>query len=159
MTAPTRLLGGTILGALVVFAGVTRAAAPAGRYTITSGTVYDTKTKLTWQQAVSGTYAWGGGSIETPGTPAYYCSVLSLNGAGWRLPTVNELLSIVDYSTSSPAIDPSAFPGTPSNLFWSTTLQHGDNGQWAVDFSYGSVGWVYTTGSKGNSSLNVRCVR
>ena len=52
-----------VAAAVVLVAGASRANAPAGRYTTpASGTVYDTKTKLTWQQAVpTTTYTWGPG--------------------------------------------------------------------------------------------------
>ena len=33
---------------------------------------------------------------------------------GWRLPTMEELLSIVDETQSCPTIDPIAFPDTPN---------------------------------------------
>jgi hypothetical protein len=157
MREPIRLVGGALLGALLAFAAIAHATAPQGRYTISGGTVYDTKTKLTWQQTVSGTYVWG--SAVTSGSPLNYCGSLVLNGSGWRLPTMQELLTIVDYSASSPSIDATAFPSTPVTGFWTATVQQGDGGQWVVNFSDGSINWVYTTGSKGNSSLYVRCVR
>jgi Protein of unknown function (DUF1566) len=92
--------------------------APAGRYTISAGTVYDTKTKLTWQQSVpTTTYVWADAKA--------YCSSAAvgaaLGGTGWRLPTIKELQSLIDYTQSS-AIDQTAFPGTPAGgLFWSST--------------------------------------
>ena len=84
------------LGAIIVAAVVTApawATAPSGRYTITAGTVYDTKTKLTWQQpGPSATYTWAAAKT--------YCAGLgsSLGGTGWRLPTIKELQTIVDNS-------------------------------------------------------------
>src|ERR1700683_1138102 len=93
-----------ILAAGVVLAGVglavrrVAADAPAGRYTIANGTVYDTKTRLTWQQGVSSTvHTWAGG--------ASYCTgnVGGLPGTGWRVPSLTELQTIVDDSRSSPA--------------------------------------------------------
>ena len=73
--------------ATVAFTRSADANAPAGRYTTSSGTVYDTKTKLTWQQAVApGTYAWAGAKA--------YCAGLNLGGTGWRLPTIKELQTI-----------------------------------------------------------------
>jgi hypothetical protein len=92
------------------------ASAPPGRYAIASGAVSDGKTKLTWQQTASATtYTWADAKA--------YCQSLgtSLGGSGWRLPTEKELLTIVDFSLSSPAIDPTAFPATPSVFFWSST--------------------------------------
>lgn len=39
----------------------------------------------------------------------------------WRVPTINELLSIVDYSTTNPAIDLNYFPNTVSSFYWSAS--------------------------------------
>jgi hypothetical protein len=122
--------------------------APAGRYTITNGTVYDTKTKLTWQQAVPSTkYAWADAKT--------YCSGLSLAGTGWRLPTAKELQTIVDESRMSPSIDPTAFPSTPSDYFWSSSPLAGSSSlAWYVYFSYGNPGSGVVSGA-----YSVRCVR
>ncbi len=129
------------------------AGAPAGRYVVTNGgtadgTVYDTKTKLTWQQAIpSTTYTWTNAKS--------YCASLSLGGTGWRLPTCKELQTIVDDSRTNPAIDPNAFPSTPSNWFWSSSPSAGSSSvAWVVDFSYG-----VTTDGGVSGTGNVRCVR
>src|ERR1700690_1382575 len=80
--------------ALAVPAGA--ATAPAGRYTYpATGTVYDTKTKLTWQQtAQSAPRPYAGAAAKT------YCAGVgaTLGGTGWRLPTVKELQTIVGES-------------------------------------------------------------
>jgi Protein of unknown function (DUF1566) len=74
----------------------TAANAPAGRYTINAaaGTVFDTKTKLTWQRAVASTrYTWPDAKTT--------CAALVLNGKGWRLPTIGELSSLIDFSQAA----------------------------------------------------------
>jgi Protein of unknown function (DUF1566) len=128
-------------------------AVSAVRYMIANDTVYDTKTKLTWQQtAPSGTYAWADARS--------YCASLTLNGAGgWRLPTAKELLTIADVTKStSPAIDCSAFPGARANISWSATSFAGFTPStpfaWAVRFD--SANPVTFDVSSLNS---VRCVR
>ena len=77
------------------------------------GTVTDTSTGLTWQQATAGPMAWEAAQK--------YCAKLELAGGGWRLPTVQELQSIVDYTRQVPAIDTAAFPDTMSRYYWSCT--------------------------------------
>ncbi|EII3003404.1 DUF1566 domain-containing protein [Vibrio cholerae] len=59
----------------------------------------------------------------------------------WRLPSVNELLSIVHNGRSAPAIDPSYFPYTPQHsLYWSSFPDAYDSyGAWDVDFDFGDV--------------------
>ena len=119
-----------------------RTEAPAGRYTISGdGTVYDTATTLTWQQAANMTgMAWANAGP--------YCAGLTgPAGGGWRLPTVKELPTLLDYSRpGSPFIDPVAFPGVPAqsssgaaNAFWSATSLVGmsvglTEGAWLVYF-------------------------
>ncbi len=112
--------------------------APAGRYVVTnggtaSGTVYDTKTKLTWQQAVpSTTYTWAAAKTYCAGVGA------SLGGTGWRLPTCKELQTIVDDSRTYPAIDSNAFPNTQTTVYWSSSQVAGSPSYaWYVDFSDG----------------------
>jgi hypothetical protein len=146
-----------VLGALVVVAVAlatsANASAPAGRYVVTNGgtangTVYDTKTKLTWQQTVpSGGYDWAGAKT--------YCAGLNLGGTGWRLPTIKELQTIVDDSQTNPAIDTTAFPSTPSDFFWSSSLLAGSSSvAWIVYFFAGVTG-----GLDVSKTYYVRCVR
>jgi hypothetical protein len=61
----------------------------------------------------------------------------------WRLPTADELQSIVDYSVAlpGPAIDVSLFPATPNDEFWSGSDDTGNkNFAWSVSFKYGDGG-------------------
>lgn len=158
-----RLLGAISL-VVVTLPRSADANAPAGHYVVTAGsgtgngTVYDTKSKLTWQQTVSlynvdlssNTYNWD--SAET------YCANLgaSLGGTGWRLPTIKELMSIVDLSqTTAPMIDTNAFPSTPSEFFWSSSIVVGSPSyRWGVFFLWG---FTMNTATRGRSY--VRCVR
>jgi hypothetical protein len=85
-----------------------------------NGTVKDTVTGLIWQQAVAKTqaYTWTGAQA--------YCQSLTLAGLTWRLPTRIELLSIVDFTRTSPAIDTTAFTNTPGAMYTWT------NSPWVV---------------------------
>ncbi|MFI3157188.1 MAG: DUF1566 domain-containing protein [Methylococcaceae bacterium] len=82
----------------------------------------------------------------------------NLCGAGnWRLPTADELQSIVDYSIAypGPTIDTAFFPSTQQNAFWSSSPYVGySNGAWNVYFSNGYVNFSYR-----GYSLPVRLVR
>jgi len=74
-------------------------------------------------------------------------------GDGWRLPTVKELLSLVDYETHNPAC--SVFPDCPSKGFWSSSVYSGDTTTaWSVYFGNG-----YTDHSDVRFTCRVRCVR
>jgi phage baseplate assembly protein gpV len=77
----------------------------------------------------------------------------------WALPTANELRSLLDQTLASPAINGTAFPGTPgaaNSNFWSSTPDASNNTfAWWVDFSLGTTGSY----SKTAFSNYVRCVR
>jgi Protein of unknown function (DUF1566) len=133
----------------------TSASAPPGRYLIANGTVVDTKTMLTWQQAAAtATYNWANATS--------YCANLMLNGvSGWRLPTVKELSTLVDATQLEP-IDLTAFPGT-SGVFWSSTPYANFSpppSAWTVDFSTPfSTTAGDTTNAGVTSGARVRCVK
>ena len=124
------------------------AEAPDGRYVVESGTVTDTRTRLTWQRVPDLTpRTW---SQATP-----YCTELDLDGKGWRLPSIKELFTIVDESRWGPAIDPVAFPSTPSDYFWtSSALATFPMFVWTVFFGKGTAAFFDVA----NPRL-VRCVR
>ncbi|MCP5501728.1 MAG: DUF1566 domain-containing protein [Leptospiraceae bacterium] len=84
-----------------------------------------------------------------------YCNNLNLGSiTNWRLPNRNELQSIVDYTTDSPAIDTTAFPATASTYYWSSTTKSSFTGTaWYVDFDEGKIYQGFKT-----SSYDVRCV-
>ena len=134
-------------------------------YTVKNGTVADSVTGLVWQRAVDDAACQGGPTCRWYDAHAY-CRDLRLDGGGWRLPSVIELLTIVDYgavNASMVLIDEAAFPGTPRETFWSSTCVPGPCSVTSpaeevaasfVDF-YG--GLVADTGSA--SAHRVRCVR
>ena len=121
-TGIRRVLSGVTLASILLSpVRVTRADAPCGRYVIQAGTAYDTKTKLTWQQAVP-TERYDLGEAQN------YCSTLTLAGGGWRLPTIKELFTIVDFRAPGASLDRTAFPNAPYNVcecknynYWSST--------------------------------------
>jgi hypothetical protein len=158
-TSILRLIGVLAIAIIgVTLPRAVTAAAPDGHYVVTdgsetgTGTVYDTRSKLTWQKTVSSTvYTWADAKT--------YCAGLgtSLGGTGWRLPTLKELYSIVDLSRSvAPYIDPNAFPSTPSTAFWSASpVACPRSNAWRVNFRNGNTdldSYMFDTG-------NVRCVR
>lgn len=121
------------------------AATPMDRYqeNAANDTVTDTRTGITWQRTVSsGFYTWADANS--------YCAGL---GTGWRLPTLKELLTLVDPTRHDPSIAP-MFRNTPSTSFWTTTRDVYDRALWSVTFSHGNT---ITHGE--TNMLAVRCAR
>lgn len=101
----------------------------ANRYQLSADgqEVTDTQTNLIWRRCAEG-MSWSGGTCS--GTTTEYthgaaliraASEATSSGKAWRLPNVKELASIVDRSRMNPAIDITAFPGTPSSAFYSSS--------------------------------------
>jgi hypothetical protein len=122
-------------------------------------TVTDETTGLVWQRDGSGTRAGcsGGRNLTCTWAEAKaYCASLTLAGvSGWRLPAVIELSTIVDFTRTSPAIDPTAFPTTPSEWFWTSSPYTAYSGY--VEDVYFSAG--YSGNDVVGLGQRVRCVR
>ena len=98
--------------------------------------VADRTTGLSWSRGNVGTepMIWSAG--------ANVCKVLYLGGfTDWRLPTVRELLTLVDYERHEPAIDP-IFRCVPS-YYWTSTPAACSPGDyaWLVGFGDGYSDW------------------
>ena len=77
-------------------------------------------------------------------------------GEGWRLPTRQELESILDLSRHNPAADPERFPDMNSDWYWSSTpCAWSSVLAWCVVFD---VGYVYGL-HRGYGGAFVRAVR
>lgn len=131
---------------------------PPNHYSVVSGEVTDNYTGLVWQQGYSSSsVAWSGA--------AGYCSSLGLNGHTWRVPSINELATIVDEARVQPAVVTSVFPNTVScgsdTWFWSSAQYVGSSYGWGINFCDGYTG--YNAGASGAwnyfTAAYVRCVR
>jgi hypothetical protein len=119
-----------------------------------NGTVTDSNTGLMWQQGEPGNMTW---------TDALsYCDALILGGnSGWRVPNVKELLSIVDYaSTSSATINTTFFPNVNTGtMYWSSTTDVSSNTGNNAKYAWGvSFGGGLTPDDFKSESDYVRCV-
>ncbi len=110
------------------------------------GTITDSATGLVWQKCSAGLGTTLGncstGSISsyTWSSAISYCEGLTLGGrSDWRLPNINELGSIFDFTKSSdPTIDSTAFPNTRNGYYWSSsTSARSTSESWSVYFYYG----------------------
>ena len=103
------------------------------RYSVAGdGTAYDSKTMLRWKQNLEPmSYTWTAAQGR--------CQQLA--GGSWRVPSMKELMTIVDVRQKTPpVIDAVAFPGTAPDFFW-TSSQFASNSSltWTVTFLDGSA--------------------
>jgi len=108
-------------------------------------TITDTKTDLVWQKDHTGPMSWQDAMD--------YASKLELAGyRDWRLPTVEELITLIDFGKHEPA---STFPNMPGKWFWSSSSYAPiPDHVWQVYFVNG---YVYNVGKYYGDY--VRCVR
>lgn len=104
--------------------------------------VLDKETGLVWAKNANlagGTKTW----VDAMN----YCQNPPIGGRkGWRLPTVEELASLVDISQPEPPkVPPGVFDSVQSYHYWSSTTYEGDEGDstlaWVVVMNTGLVGW------------------
>lgn len=119
-----------------------------------AGYVLDQKTRLIWQDD------YPEGEVVSLGwTEAVsYCNDLDLAGKGWRLPSINELLSIVDYGRDDWApVFPTAFLHAEFGDYWSSTTRVAIDPKqaWTINFYSGQA----RTWEKKDNRFYVRCVR
>lgn len=99
-----------------------------------NGTVTDPRTGLQWEQCPDGTYyIWV--DAMTLGVAAV--NAVALGGhTDWRMPTIQELTTLVDTARPAPRIDP--LLSTAPRLYWSATIDTTiPTDAWAVDFADG----------------------
>lgn len=80
------------------------------------------------------------------------CENLTLNGRNWRLPTLEELYGIVDYSRFRPTVDMKYFGPMMHRYYW-TADSLNDTEAYVVGFKLGSVATVLK-----KEEAYVRCV-
>ena len=111
------------------------------------GIVTDRVTGLSWQKT--------GASSATFAQASAACAALDAKGGkAFRLPARIELVSLLTFGRGIiPAINQSAFPGTPASPHWtSSALESG--GRYVVDFQSGAVSTAV-----GTELFAYRCVR
>jgi uncharacterized protein (TIGR02145 family) len=137
------------------------------------GIVEDSSTGLQWMRCSQG-QRWNGATCAGEAEEYTWYEAQRIAPAGWRLPTKDELASLVYCSSGKPAywkktasgtcegayekptIWSAAFPNTPASLFWSSSPIAGSpGGAWYVNFG---DGYVYGYGYK-DYALYVRLVR
>lgn len=113
--------------------------------------VLDKETGLVWEKANNQTNSW------EAATSFCYKKGDPVARAGWRLPKVEELMSLTDPTTNSNPNLPSGHPfaGFWRGQYWTST-SHGTGEVWVVDFETGDA-TVLPTGT--GYLLFYKCVR
>lgn len=99
-------------------------------------------TGLQWQRCSIG-QSWDGSTCAGTSSKFTWQEALDVSasfGAGWRLPSIKELIRIVERCRRGPAINRNVFPNTP--YFISAFGQPGEwywssSADWAIDFGIG----------------------
>ncbi len=130
------------------------------------GIVLDNVTQLEWQDNINaeqkpwlstenfntGSY----GADATGDTATNYCVNLELDGEGWRLPSIRELQTLVDYSKERGVYIPTAFEYiSSSEPYWSISTRPDTQwSAWNINFSNANLLHLDKI-----DSYYVRCVR
>jgi hypothetical protein len=118
-------------------------------FQIVGGVAHDKHTSLTWQRVPDSAPRTWQEAIE-------YCQQLELDGGGWHLPSLKELLTIVDSSLHEPALNRGTFPFVQNARFWSgSDFLDGRERAYQVDFEKGGS---WTEGDYSDKHF-VRCAR
>ncbi|WP_051261302.1 DUF1566 domain-containing protein [Desulfovibrio inopinatus] len=100
----------------------------SSRYILNKDEAFDKATGLIWRRCSEGT-SWNDsegciGSVKLLSLDEAK-SIAKQLGNGWRVPTIDELYSIVDEKCQQPVIDPVVFPGVKDQgegaSYWSCT--------------------------------------
>lgn len=122
--------------------------------------VTDLVTGLEWQGCAAGLTGDDCTEGDAPpmewGPALAYCEDLTWGGHDdWRLPDEYELQSILDLGAYDPAVDDTAFPATPSKMFWTSSASIREERVLVVYLQAGQVVEVQKT----RDNTHVRCVR
>ncbi len=100
-------------------------AGKARSYSRSGDVVTDNVTGLEWQDNETVQKSWA--------AAATYCNDLPLNGGGWRLPTIEELETLVDDGKYNPSVTENVFQHISLSYYWSSTTYVDDTSDvWGV---------------------------
>jgi len=118
--------------------------------------VHHAATGLEWQRCAIG-QTWTGTTCTGSATSTGWQGALNFaNAAGpdWRLPNVNELMTIVEACRSPTSINRQIFPGTGPDAYWSSSPDAAaGNRAWYVFFFNGRNLWAQKVGFGGRVRL------
>jgi ankyrin repeat protein len=111
-------------------------------------TVIDNENQIAWQTKLNH-------NKMTLKEAKDYCLNLELAYYNdWKLPTIDELNSIVDIKRYKPSTNHELFPDTKGFFYWSNSQTDVQNQYYTIDFNYGDK-----LPKNSNEKIHVRCVR
>lgn len=98
--------------------------------------VLDSATGLVWSRCSMGQTWAGNACVGAALLVTHEAALAHVKAiAGWRLPNIKELVSIVNFTRASPAVDIAVFPQTPQQPHWTSTAFVDGGSAWGVDFN------------------------
>jgi len=118
------------------------------------GSVTDKHTGLQWARCSLG-QTWKESSCRGEARALPFAIAALLAEEDWRLPSIQELSSLLELRCYQPAINTEIFPATDSGAYWTNTRFASHDGRyWQVHFLHGEA-----VPEKADSSALVRWVR
>lgn len=110
---------------------------------------------LVWQRTLVKNASSTNG-LYTLAAAQAFCSSIDLPGQGWRVPTREEALTIVQ-GQAPPYVNAVVFPSTPASKFWttSTVTSQPPLNYYVIDHASGKA----VIGGVPDNSFSIRCVR
>jgi len=113
------------------------------------GTITDNQSQLMWQKADSGA------NVNWTNAKSYCANFAQAGKTDWRLPTVAELQTLLDYAKSKPAVAAAFASSTSSADYWTANAVVGVAGNaWQVGMAAGAAYFDVVT-----ATYRARCVR
>jgi Protein of unknown function (DUF1566) len=112
---------------------------PSSRYLVKGDEVYDKKTDLTWQHCSVGQHWKEGAGCVGVIKQMTWDEAKSQAQNGWRLPSKDELTTLLAPNCSKPAINEEIFPDLELDKLWYwTSSENGSFLAWLVNFADGN---------------------
>lgn len=123
------------------------------RYEIWGSEVSDPQTGLVWQRCSVGQHWMDGVGCEGSPANATWSDAMRMANGVWRVPSKDELLSLISATCQGPRADAEVFPITTVAMYWTST-EMSSSYAWYVSLSDGSA-FAYDR----NKAFAVRLVR